>query len=185
MFRRHSKEKQAELFGDINRGEKGKEETRSSPFRLKGAHRLSISIEQLLTVLIVTIILFILVFIFGVWRGKAMQNEEVATVVLPEVHVEKKETPVTPPRGPAIAGIDKPVEKDPQKPYTIQLVAYRTESRALKEASDLTARGYDPSIITRGGFFQVCVGQYRNLKEAQKDIQILKKRYKDCFLRKY
>ncbi len=214
-----SKPNQPDLFGDNNPGaveEPSRTDSIKSLFRFKNP-LYSISLEHIFIALIVLIILFVMVFMMGVLRGKAIQNKTGAAVVrtfeptvlpasaqgqrggnvvtarLPALPAGKttpaaaSKTAVLPGQGAKIAPKNaalQPFANDPAKPYTIQIITYRSEDRALKEVALLQAAGFQPKMITKGGYSLVFVGQYANRKEAEKDLRSLQTRYKDCYLRK-
>lgn len=78
-----------------------------------------------------------------------------------------------------------PVAKTPLKPYTIQVVAYRSQDRALNEISKLKRLGYTTHIIAQNEFFIISVGDYISSQEARTDLNTLKRKYPDCYLRKF
>ncbi len=180
------KENQKDLFGLPQEAEgPGTPETIRSFFRIRSSHPLySISLEQILVALIVLLILFVLVFMMGVVRGRsgavklvplAPTNSAAPAAVAaprPESNIVPKHIPQ-----PAVANTAK-------KPYTIQLVTYRNEDRALREIADLKTKGLDARLVPRSGYYEICVGQYANRKEAQKDLRVFGIRYKGCYLRK-
>lgn len=201
-----SKESQPELFGEqLERPKKTRSDSIKSFFRLRANPFYSISLEQILIFLIVLFILFIIVFMMGVERGKTIRHAARAAAAaqaagqaqqLPPV-VYQTGTPAALPRGqtasrtpppavsaPAAAAQPKSVANQPGKPYTIQAITYRSEERARKEISDLQAKGFQARLISKGGYIAVCVGQYANRQEAEKDIRRLQGSYKDCYLRK-
>jgi len=206
------KENQPDLFGDDELGiadESTRVDSVRSFFRSKNP-LYSVSLEQIFITLIVLVILFVMVFMMGVLRGKSIHNKNGATVVrtfeptsrpgLPVVQsgntVTARPVPTAgvPSRNPATptqtavltpkSSALQPFANNPAKPYTIQVVTYRSEDRALKEVSQLQAKGYQPKMITKNGYSVVCVGQYANRGEADKDLRSLRSRYKDCYLRK-
>ena len=68
--------------------------------------------------------------------------------------------------------------------YTIQVASYKTLSSAEKEARQLKSRGFNPSVLSKGDFSVVCVGQFINKGQAAEKMQELRKRYQDCFVRR-
>lgn len=70
------------------------------------------------------------------------------------------------------------------KPYTIQVIAFRNRKEAQSELSLLKRKGYVPATKLEGNKWVVLVGRYKNRSEARKDLVNLKKRYRDCYLKK-
>ena len=182
MFKPPQKDRQKDLFNHFNSGKKSIPDEPKPP----GEHRrspLAIYPEHILTMLIVLFILCVLAFSMGVWRGKSIKNINKISKTISLDNAQRPSTTAVKTEVQVLQH-DKGIAKDPKKPYTIQLVAYKNKDRAFEEVNHLKTRGYHSRIITRGGFYQVCVGQYKNLKEAKRDMKALRKRYKDCFLRR-
>lgn len=72
-----------------------------------------------------------------------------------------------------------------RKPYTVQVVAYRSQPRAQSEVAQLTQKGYAARMVVQGALYVVCVGEYSSRYEAQKDLRALKRIYGDSYLRKF
>jgi hypothetical protein len=85
----------------------------------------------------------------------------------------------------APAAAPKSVAISPRKPYTVQAVAYRSQSRAQSEVAQLTQKGYAARMVVQGALYVVCVGEYSSRYEAQKDLRALKRIYPDSYLRKF
>lgn len=83
------------------------------------------------------------------------------------------------------ASASKSVAIPPRKPYTVQVVAYRSQSRAQSEVAQLTQKGYAARMVVQGELYVVCVGEYSSRYEAQKDLRALKRIYNDSYLRKF
>lgn len=85
----------------------------------------------------------------------------------------------------APAAAPKTVAISPRKPYTVQAVVYRNQSRAQSEVAQLTQKGYSARMVVQGALYVVCVGEYSSRYEAQKDLRALKRIYPDSYLRKF
>ncbi len=186
-----SSDDQKDLFPVQQESERTHSESVRTFFRLKSNPLISVSLEQVFVTLIVLTILFVLVFMMGVLRGRTLKQQmegaaPATAVIRPPVGAQTpaslKEQNVV--RIAPAAPVETPLANTAKKPYTIQLVTYRNEDRALKEIADLRARGLQPNLIRRSGYFEICVGQYADRKEAQKDLRTLANRYKGCYLRK-
>ena len=82
--------------------------------------------------------------------------------------------------------IEAPKEK-PKKSnemFTVQVIAYRSKKSAQKELIKLSKKGYKPFIILGGGYYQICVGEFKAHAEAEKAITDIKKNHPDSFIRK-
>lgn len=89
------------------------------------------------------------------------------------------------PAAPLAVATPKSVAISPRKPYTVQAVAYRSQSRAQSEVAQLTQKGYAARMVVQGTLYVVCVGEYAGRSEAQKDLRALKRIYPDSYLRKF
>lgn len=85
----------------------------------------------------------------------------------------------------ATTDASKSVAISPRKPYTVQVVAYRSQPRAQSEVAQLTQKGYAARMVVQGALYVVCVGEYSSRYEAQKDLRALKRIYQDSYLRKF
>ncbi|MCK5393426.1 MAG: SPOR domain-containing protein [Candidatus Omnitrophica bacterium] len=68
--------------------------------------------------------------------------------------------------------------------YSIQVASFLKENSALQEADELKKQGYLVSLIKKGKYVVVYVGNYKNEIEAKNRMNLLKKKYKDCILRR-
>ncbi|MFA5337005.1 MAG: SPOR domain-containing protein [Candidatus Omnitrophota bacterium] len=68
--------------------------------------------------------------------------------------------------------------------YYIQLASYNKESFADTEAKKLKARGFPSFTAKKGAFIVLYAGTFKTIAEAQKNMGLLKKNYKDCVLRR-
>ena len=70
------------------------------------------------------------------------------------------------------------------KKYTIQLASYANKEPAQVEAKKLEQNGYQVQLAQKGKFIVILVGAYHNENDAKNSMQSLKKRYKDCIIKK-
>lgn len=80
--------------------------------------------------------------------------------------------------------IKEPVLKDFQENFAIQLASYQTENPARKEAELLKKKGFDPLVLSKGKYTVLYVGKFASKEKAKIALSELKKRYKDCFIRR-
>jgi len=184
---------QKELFGEFEEPRKKKPSHGILP---KNYMLFNISYEQIIFISIAVIMLMVLLFSLGVERGKRLASGPVGEREdLPSKRVEVSEMQKAP--GPVehieatpskdVAEAKEPVKEKKvlgSKLYTIQVIAYRSKKSAQKELVRLGKKGFNPFIIIGGGYYQICVGEYNNQKEAEKGYRELKKTYKDSFIRK-
>jgi hypothetical protein len=179
------KESQSEFFEEFN---KGQQHSVSPGLPNRHSPAFHLSLEQ--SVLGITILLLgvIVVFYMGVWRGRVLERQVLSNpTIVKAMKAPKHEIPRV--SGAVVQPLKVvpkpilPIAKNPDKPYTIQVITYRSKDRAKKELSDLLAKGFAPSLSARGEYFEVSVGQYTSRLDANRDINSLKMRYKDCYVK--
>lgn len=74
--------------------------------------------------------------------------------------------------------------KDPAGGYTIQLASYKAKKFADKEAEALKEKGLAAFVLYKGDYVILCAGRFADKEEARNSMSQLKKRYKDCILRR-
>jgi len=69
--------------------------------------------------------------------------------------------------------------------FTIVAVTMRTRNAALREMEWLKKEGVASSVVQWGSYFQVRVGPYqsKDSQDLKRDLNKLKKRYKDAFIK--
>ena len=165
----------------------------------------NVTYEQLVSAAIAVIMLMVFLFSLGVERGKRMITAE--RIIQPQRQAEaKKEEPLKNAALDEQAGEAASEAKKTQVPlqpavvkeipageekktasgelYTIQLIAHKSKKSSQEEMTRLEKKGHKPFIIVGGGYFQVCVGEYKDANEAKKDLSEFKKGFKGCFVRK-
>ncbi|MFH1360553.1 MAG: SPOR domain-containing protein [Candidatus Omnitrophota bacterium] len=78
-------------------------------------------------------------------------------------------------------------KSNPQNSYTIQVASFQKEEYAQKEASRLKKDGfshYEIFVLPKGKFSIVCVGSFSQRNDAQENLSQLKRKYKDCLVRR-
>ena len=66
--------------------------------------------------------------------------------------------------------------------FTIQLASYKNKQTALREAENLNKKGYDSSVIVRGNYNILCVGNFSNKEQAKPILSELKRKYSDSYI---
>jgi len=135
--------------------------------------------EKTVLVIIGFITVAIIAFSLGVEKGKkvAAYQQPIAVLRQPAVAAQ---TPIVISQAPAVAS---------QPPaligaYTIQVASYLTKSMAQKEAAALKGKGHLTQLLTKGKYIVVCVGNFSNQNSAEPLLTELKKRYRDCRIRR-
>lgn len=142
--------------------------------------------EKTILIIIGMVITSIISFSLGVEKGKRVSllrtnfqptiENKTRDAVIPKEQLEripvKKEEGI---KGPA------PLEK---QNYVIQLASYKTKLHAQKEVELLKKRGLSPSLLPKGSYIVLYVGNFSNKQNAQSVLAELKKRYRDCYIRR-
>jgi len=147
--------------------------------------------EKVIFVLIGLLVTAITAFSLGVEKGKRL-------LPVPEPQATQpvaKRIPL--PVQPAAAPLNKKINPLPPlenaqlensliapQGFTIQIASYQTKSYALKEAQALRKNGFLPSVLTKGKFAVLCVGNFSNKKSAEMMLAKFKKQYQGCFIRR-
>ncbi len=183
-------ENQQELF-PVFSGEPRKAERFPSLGHAQKPILISTNAEQLILAGIVLVLMSCLFFFLGVLRGKAIAPRERVVVSAPAVSAAQRLPQKVAPfvATTVLSSIPQKasgntITIDISKPYTIQLVTHKKKSYAERDVSALRRGGFFSFIIPSGEYYQVCVGQYQNKEEAQKELRFFAGKYKDCFLRR-
>ncbi|HTL48823.1 MAG TPA: SPOR domain-containing protein [Verrucomicrobiae bacterium] len=65
----------------------------------------------------------------------------------------------------------EPIAVEPaENPYTIQLVTYMSEARAMQEVEALKGKGCGAFIIPSGSYYQVCINHFAEKPQAHEEM---------------
>ncbi len=78
----------------------------------------------------------------------------------------------------------KPKQNQGMGSYTIQIATYQTRANAQKEAEILKKKGLSPLVLSKNAHTVLCVGKFLDKQAARTTLAELKKKYKDCFIRR-
>jgi hypothetical protein len=168
---------------------------------IKKRNTIIIPIDTLILLAIVGALLIILSFSIGVERGRriALRNIENNDKVdlgtnlissqfedtqITEAEVEEESDLLEQTAENISDKKDNEASVSGEKKYIIQVATYLKEKIALDEARKLEESGYSVSVSKKGEFIVLFVSGFENRKNAQKAMQSLRKRYKDCFIRR-
>ena len=204
---REQKPSQFELFSyshDSNQGDV------KSAFSLR---ELTLSIENIIVMLIIFIMGGVLFYSLGVEKGRQIKSEHLAATenitdktqesaiiihpvdengrlkeiadLTPSDEIEVAEEKIEVISIPQIQELnDEPAELSIESPFTIQVASFKLNKNAKIEAVKLEKKGFEVSIIRKGNYSIVCVGKFRQASEAKTFTRKLKKKYKDCLVRR-
>ena len=69
--------------------------------------------------------------------------------------------------------------------YTIQVASFKTEKYAKKEAMNIGNVGHEIFVMPKGDYSIVCVGKFDEKNKAEMVLTNLRKKYKDCRIRRF
>jgi hypothetical protein len=184
---------QTELFKEFEHQTKRRKRA-SGSILPKNYILLNVSYEQVIFITIGVIMVMVLVFSLGVERGKRVGDDTPPQIkIVPALPQKPAPEPAEDAgaKGSAAPVKDEPVEDIPKEKtvknaglFTVQVIAYRSKKSAQKELIKLGKKGYKPFIILGGGYYQICVGEFKAHVEAEKALADIKKSHPDSFIRK-
>ncbi|MFC1658321.1 SPOR domain-containing protein [Candidatus Omnitrophota bacterium] len=140
--------------------------------------------EKAISFVIVFLIVSLISFSLGVAKGRrsaaVVKNEERlinrAKLTQPKQQEIQKAEVVQP--------AEKTKEKEVVAKYTIQVASFKTNTYAQKEAGRLQQKGLEVSVLPKGDFVVVYVGNFSERQDAEAAQSKLRKTYQDCIIRR-
>jgi hypothetical protein len=135
--------------------------------------------EKIIITIMAMVISGVISFSLGVEKGKrisllgASTRMDIAAIQAPQ------ETPAKLTQAPPA-----PPKETPKESYVIQLASYKTKILAQKEAEVLRKKGFSPLVLSKGSYSVLYVGNFANREKAKLLLGELKKRFKDCYVRR-
>lgn len=171
------KDKQLYLFGFNKSGQEG-----------SGRKKVIMPLDGIILFSIIGVFFFTVAFSLGVERGKRIKLAE-------QIISEKEETTVkeAPVLEKTLAEEVLPAAESKESAqddgdevffYYIQVASFHKETTAYAEAKVLKEKGYPVSVTKKGEYAVVSVGNFENRTEAESNQAQLRKKYKDCMLKK-
>lgn len=154
--------------------------------------RLTLRLDQGLVALIALLVFYVLIFSFGVEKGKrlglaelqaertkreSMVRELRAKIFSPKTSRETEisvELPASITGESVVSLPSEPRAIVPAGQYTIQLITYKSQSAADREIQKLREKGHQGFVIPSGRYFQVCANGFTSRQEAQNILRQLK-----------
>lgn len=152
--------------------------------------QITLRIDHLFILAISGLVLYVLVFSFGMEKGKRFALDELKAEKIKREEIAKELQAVKNPIENAAPGKSIPaagpqteggetgspfLSGEPVGKYTIQIVTYLTLSRAQQEVDRLKEKGHRAFAIQEGKFFYVCIEAFQSTREAGIQLSILKK----------
>ena len=157
--------------------------------------QITLRIDHLSIVAIFALVLYVLVFSFGVEKGKGMVIKELEAGKAKQEEAARQLTqaePVSEPASPKNEGIKQNLQATPLTlphpkgveitapkglaagRFTIQVVTFNTKSRAEEEVKKLKAKGHQSFIISGKKTYQVCVEFFEDVGLAREKLGQMK-----------
>jgi len=143
-----------------------------------------LGVDNIVIISISIILALIFSFSIGVEKGKRISFNQITK------RPEQKEIQQTiklpqPVKQPIKEKIEASTEdKNKITKYTVQVATYKTDSHVKKEAQRLKKQGYDTTVVPNGKWKELCVGNFNDRSQAKISLKKLKKKYRDCFIRR-
>ena len=161
-----------------------------SPVNWLDRFRVTLRLDHLSIVAIFALVLYVLVFSFGVEKGKRialreLEAQKARQEVLTQELTQVKQVPPVPVAIPKETKeiVAAPIPKAPELPassipltgrFTIQVVTFNTKSRAEQEVKKLKDKGYQSFIISSKKAQMVCVELFEDAGLARQKLTQLK-----------
>jgi hypothetical protein len=173
-------EYQKEFFNEFKK-EKGKfKKIADKITRRQPKFYVHLSLENIVFTAIIGIMCIVTAFAIGVERGKRLVPAAADSAYRGE---PAREEAAAAKDGPAVTG-EKEVLTNKEGALIIQLISYKKKELALKEKKRLLNKKINAFIIPSGKWYRVCAGGYVDMKAARSALEVFKKDYKGCFIRK-
>lgn len=147
----------SELFEDYKKSPLKRLKFKTQSLFVRPRPNITISFENFIFLTIGIILFGIVAFSLGIEKGSKGISKK-ADADIEKLVVEKTEN------------------------YTIQIASFKKIDAAEKTASQVKAMGYDTDVLPSGDYFRVCVGNFKQRKEAERVLINLKKRFADCYI---
>jgi hypothetical protein len=163
--------------------------SQSQPGKKPLRYKVVLPLDALILLTAVLIIFLVFAFSLGIERGRNLALRSFETNKESALLVEEKDAT---PQEPIQEAFIRPQAENNQnkeddeeaKLYRIQVASFCKEITAEKEAESLKDKGYSVLVLTKGKYAVVYVGGFKNENQAKETLQVLKKTYKDCILRR-
>lgn len=171
---------QLELFRQLGNSEEARNFTTS-----KSLFSYVRNYEKAILVVISMIVTGIIFFSLGVEKGKKLSIQKSNLHLYIEKPSGKEKAQEATISAPALPKETiQPPRLEEKQNYVIQLASYKSMSLAQKEAESLKKKGFSPIILTKGMYIVLYVGDYQSKELARPYLSELRKRYKDCYVRR-
>jgi hypothetical protein len=152
--------------------------------KIKKRYLITLPFDTCILIGVIIIFLFVFVFSLGIEHGKKVSYNYFSSQKIKEREgKDKKDSKNNKQKLGSDTETDKNTEET-ENIYVIQVASYSKEESALREANKLKNKGYPVLVTKKGNYVVIFVGKFKHKDEAIKSMQPLKKKYKDCFVRR-
>ena len=156
--------------------------------------RVTLRLEHISMIGITALVLYVVLFSFGVEKGKRMAFHEIEAEKNRERQMAEELAQTQPAQavvanqtqekiGP-VKTIPATIAKEVPKPsstailgkFTIQIITFKSKARAEEEVKKYQDKGLQSFIVPVGKFFQVCVDSFETVSDAKQKLGELKVR---------
>lgn len=147
----------------------------------------TLRLDHMAVAAITALVLYVLVFSFGVEKGKRIAVKEIRAERIKQRQIAQellKSQVTATVSSPVISAVHEPARPPvPQSvepgtalnaKYTIQMITFTNRTRAEEEVKKLKEKGFQGFIIPGGKFFQVCVDAFEKMNDAKAKLLRLK-----------
>jgi len=154
------------------------------------------SYERTIIFIIIFLVINIVSFSLGVEKGKRLVKiSNPPTQKIMDVNLRKQISPNNLNNN----AITSPIEKEEAKTiqqeepkdkiapitnYTIQIASFSNKTHVQKELGALKNKGYSVFTLAKGNMTIICVGKFKDKEKAKNLAGQLKKKYRDCLVRR-
>jgi len=138
------------------------------------------SYEKTIFIVMGIIVTGIASFSLGVEKGKRISVAKNTVIQQAQPQAEQKPAPANTKESVSTAPAASQSLKEMIQGYTIQLASYKSRTHAQQEAERLKKKGLSPSIMSKGSYIVLYVGNFSNKETAKALLSELRKRYSDC-----
>ena len=146
--------------------------------------------EKVIIIIICSIVIGVISYSLGVEKGKRIELLRLNSRL--DMAAAVKTAPVLAPAPVSAAprikvnikDSNSTATEDDSDSYTIQVASYQSRVAAQKEAERLKKKGLSVLVLSKGKYTILCVGKFPNKEKAKSSLVELRKKYKDCQIRR-
>jgi len=138
--------------------------------------------EKTILIIIGFMVIGIISFSLGVEKGKRTELLKVNSRL--DMAVQRPALPAPKQEVQQKQKADDASAEEDYDSYTIQVASYKSRAVAQREAEFLKKKGVSTIVLSKGTYTILCVGRFSDKQKAKIFLVELKKKYRDCFIRR-